>query len=139
MAHDYRRFDNREESLGSLMSELVGDLQDLVRGEIKLAKTEVKEDAQQAGAGIGLMAGAGVMALVCLIFVGLTLMYILAIWMPLWIGALIIAALFLVAGFALFTSGKQRLKRVDLKPRRTLESIKEDAEWAKQQMTSDKN
>ncbi len=139
MARDYSRYDRNDQSLGAMIGELVGDVQDLIRGEVNLAKQEVKEEAKAAGMGIGLMVGAGVLAFVGLFFIGLTLTYALNAVIPMWAAALIVAALFLIAAFVLFTMGKGRLQHVDPVPRQTVESIKEDAEWVKQQISSDKS
>jgi uncharacterized membrane protein YqjE len=139
MARDYSRFDQHEQSLGSMIGDLVGDLQDLVRGEVALAKQEVKEEAKAAGVGAGLMVGAGVLALVALIFIGLALTYGLALFIPTWAAALIVAIVYLIGGYVLFNKGKKQLQQVNPVPQRTLESLKEDGEWLKQQISSDKN
>jgi len=139
MARDYSRYDRNDQSLGAMIGDLVGDVQDLIRGEVNLAKQEVKEEAKAAGMGIGLMVGAGVLAFVGLFFIGLTLTYALNAVIPIWAAALIVAALFLIAAFVLFNMGKGRLQHVDPVPRQAVESIKEDAEWVKQQISSDKN
>jgi uncharacterized membrane protein YqjE len=139
MAYDTRRIDPQEPSLGELLGGLVGNMQDLIRGEVSLAKQELKEEAKQAGVGAGMLAGAGVMALVGLIFVGLTATYALTLVLPGWAAALIVAALFLIVGFVLYSLGRQRLQRVDPVPRQTIESLKEDTEWIKRQVSSDKS
>jgi uncharacterized membrane protein YqjE len=139
MARDYSRFDQQHRSLGAMIGELVGDFQDLVRGEVALAKQELREEARAAGMGAGLMAGAALLALVGTIFIGLTLMYALALVLPFWAAALIVAAVFLIGGLVLFTAGKQRLRQVDPVPRRTMESLKEDTAWVKQQISSDRS
>ena len=139
MADDTRRVDPHEPTLGDLLGGLVGNMQDLIRGEVALAKQEVKEEATQAGAGAGLLAGAGVLALVGLIFVGLTLTYALTLALPSWAAALLVAALFFIVGFVLYRLGRQRLERVDPVPRQTLASLKEDSEWIKRQVSSDKS
>jgi len=139
MAYDSRRIDPQEPSLGELLGGLVGNMQDLIRGEVGLAKQELKEEAKQAGVGAGMLAGAGVMALVGLIFVGLTATYALTLVLPGWAAALLVAALFLIVGFVLYSLGRQRLQRIDPVPRQSIESLKEDTEWIKQQVSSDKS
>jgi uncharacterized membrane protein YqjE len=141
MAYDpaSRRIDPQEPSLGELLGGLVGNMQDLIRGEVALAKREVKEEATKAGAGAGLLAGAGALALVGLIFVGLTLTYALTLVLPSWAAALIVAALFFIVGFVLYRLGRERLQRVDPVPRQTIESLKEDTEWIKRQVSSDES
>jgi uncharacterized membrane protein YqjE len=139
MARDPSRFDRPDQTLGTMIGELVGNMQDLIRGEVSLAKQEIKEEATAAGVGAGFMAGAGAMGLVCAFFVGLTLTYALTNLVPNWAAALIVAALFALVGFVLFTMGKSRLQHVNPVPRQTIESLKEDAEWVKQQVSSDGN
>lgn len=139
MARDSAHFDPPEQPLSVLLGNLVGNLQDLIRGEVGLAKQELKEQAQAAAGGIGLMVGAGVMALVGTIFIGLTLTYGLERLVPNWAAALIVAALFLLGGLILFNVGKGRLQQVDPVPHQTLNSLKEDTEWVKQQISSDKS
>ena len=139
MAYDSGRVGPPEPTLGELLGGLVSNMQDLIRGEVALAKQEVTDEAKQAGTGAGLLAGAGAMALVGLIFVGLTLTYALTLALPGWAAALIVAALFLIVGFVLYRLGRQRLERVDPVPRQTIESLKEDTEWIKRQVSSDKS
>jgi uncharacterized membrane protein YqjE len=137
MATGYGGRGPAETPLGAIIGDLVGNLQDLVRGELRLARTELREEAQAAGVGVGLLAGAGALALVGLFFVGLTLTYALIRVVPDWAAAVIVAALFLVSAFALFAIGKQRLQQVSPVPRQTLASLKEDTEWVKQQIGAD--
>jgi type IV secretory pathway TrbD component len=139
MAGDYRRFDSRDPSLGALIGELIADAQDLIRGEVALAKQELKEEARAAGTGLGLMVGAAALGLVGAIFVGFTLTYALALVLDLWLAALIVAGIYLIGAFILFTLGKRHLQRVAPVPRRTIESLKEDRAWVKQQISSDRS
>lgn len=139
MMHDNAQRDSQEASLGSLLGNLVSDLQDLIRGEIKLARQELKEEAQSAAIGVGLMAGAGVFALVGMIFLGFTLTYALMRLVPDWAAALIVAVLILAGALTLFVIGRQRLAHVDPVPHQTIASLKEDTQWVKQQMNSDRS
>jgi len=140
MDRDTTHFDRAEQpSMGRLIGELVADVQDLIRGEVALAKTELKEEAQRAGLGAGMLAGAGVLGLVGLIFVGLTLTYALSLVLPPWAAALIVALLFLGGAAALFMVGKGKLQHVNPVPQQSIDSLKENAEWVKQQISSDKS
>lgn len=139
MMHDNAQRDSQEASLGALLGNLVSDLQDLIRGEIRLARQELKEEAQSAAIGVGLMAGAGVFALVGMIFLGFTLTYALMRVVPDWAAALIVAALILAGALLLFAIGRQRLAQIDPVPHQTIASLKEDTQWVKQQMNSDRS
>jgi len=123
--------------IGTLISGLIGDMQDLVRAEVQLAKTELSEDAKKMGVAAGMLVAAAFVGLVGLIFLMLFAMYLLADWLgELWLGALIVAAaLFLVAAI-LASVGRGRLSAASLKPEQTIDSLKEDQQWAKQQINS---
>ena len=116
---------------------MLKDLQDLVRGEIKLARTELTEDAKQAGRGIAMLAAGAIVGLVGFIFLALAATYALDTWLDnMWLSALIVAAVLVVIAAVLASIGKSRLSAGNLKPEQTIESLKEDQEWAKQQMNS---
>ncbi len=124
------------EGLGSLISGVIKDLQDLLRGEIQLAKTELKEDAAGIGKAAGLLAGAGVFGLVGLIFTLLAVMYLLDKVVQLWIAAGIVGLSVLAIAAILALVGKNKLSAANLKPEQTIETLKEDKEWASQQISS---
>lgn len=122
--------------IGSTIGAIVEDLQNVVRGEVQLAKTEIKEDVSDIGKGAGMIAGGAIVALVGFIFLMLSVTYILDLWMRLWIAAGIVAILLLVIGGVVAMIGKNQLSASNLKPEQTMESLKEDQEWANQQMKS---
>ncbi len=125
------------EGLGSLISGTIKDLQELMRAEVQLAKTELKEDAAAAGRGIAVIAAGAVVGLVGFIFLMLALTYLLNEWIEeLWVSAGIVALGLLVVAAILAQVGRSRLSAADLKPERTIETLKEDQRWAKQQIDS---
>jgi len=124
------------EGIGSLITGLIADLQEIVRGEVRLAKAELKEDASQIGRGVGML-GAGVFfALVGFIFLMLAVTYLLNKSLEMWLSAGIVAAALLVLAVILALVGKNRLSVANLKPEQTIASLKEDQQWAKQQINS---
>lgn len=131
--------DVSDRSVGELIGEVAKDLSTLMRKELELAKAEVKAEAAKAGKGAGMLAGAGVTAHLALIFLSLTLMYVLFtifggndsadyIW-----AALIVTILWAVVAAVLASMGRKQLKDVNPKPEQTVESLKEDAQWIKAQ------
>jgi uncharacterized membrane protein YqjE len=122
-----------DRSLGQIVGAVATDLSTLVRQELDLAKTEIKEEAGRAGKGAGLLAGAGVAGQLMLVFVSLCLMFLLDNWMPIEVAALITAAVWLVVAAVLGQLGRKALKETDPALPQTQRSLKEDAAWARQQ------
>jgi nitrate/nitrite transporter NarK len=102
-----------------------------MRAEIALAKAEAKEEAKEAGKGVGLLAGAGYAGHLLVLFASLALMFGLGHWMPLGWAALIVAVLWGIVAAVLASSGRKNLKRATPPMTETVETLKEDAQWAK--------
>ena len=122
-----------DRSLGEIVGNVAQDLSALVRQELELAKTEIKQEAGRAGRGAGLLTGAGVAGNLVLVFVSLFLMFLLDNSMPVEVAALITAALWLVVALILAMTGRRALARTNPALPETQRSLKEDAEWARQQ------
>ena len=122
-----------DRSLGEIVSDVATDLSTLVRQELDLAKTEVKQEATRAGKGAGMLAGAGVAGHLGLIFLSACLMFVLDNWMPIEVAALITATLWLVVAAVLGLSGKKTLSQTNPALPVTQRSLKEDAQWAAHQ------
>jgi len=124
--------DLREQPIGELLKQLASETSTLVHQELELAKAEMRETGRNAAPGLGMIGGAGVAALLAL--GTLTALAILALdeAMPAWLAALIVSVVYLaVAGF-LYTRGKERVEEAGSPaPRQTIETLKEDVEWAK--------
>ncbi len=123
-------------SLGELVGDIANDLTTLVKQEIELAKTEAKAEAAKAGKGIGLFGGAGVTGHLALIFLSLTLMFLLDSWMHTALAALIVAVLWLAAAGVMAMVGRKELKSMNPKLETTQKTLKEDAAWAKELKSS---
>jgi len=127
--------DLREQSFGTLLSELSSDLSTLVRQEIELARVEMTAKAKDAGKGAGMLAGAGVAGLAVLGAFTAFLIALLAEWMPVWAASLIVTVLWAIVAFVLLRRGQRQLKEaMPPKPEQTIETVKEDVQWAKNQM-----
>ncbi|MEU3723942.1 phage holin family protein [Streptomyces sp. NPDC031705] len=120
-----------EPSIGDLIGEIGQDLSQLVRDEIELAKAEIKQESTKAGKAVGMLGGAGYAGHLVLLFGSLTVVFALANLMdPAW-AALIVTAVWAVVGAVLYVTGRKRLRDVNLKPEQTVETLKEDARWAR--------
>jgi len=127
---------NDQEGMGAIFAGILKDLQDLLRGEIQLAKTELREDVGAMGKGAGALAAAALFGLTGFIFLMLGVTYLLNKWVQMWIAAGIVAVALLIVAAILASSGRKQLSATNLKPEQTIESLKEDKEWAKQQINS---
>ncbi len=116
-----------------LIQDIVGNIQEIIRSEVRLAKTEVVEEVAKAGKAGGLIAGAGILALFGFGLVLVTCVAALALIMPVWLAALIMGvAVFVVAGTC-YMMGRQRMRNVHPVPERTVQTLKDDVAWLKAQ------
>jgi len=122
-----------ERSLGEIASDVTEDLSTLVKQELELAKTELKQEAAKAGKGAGMLGGAGIAALLFLVFLSLTIMFLLDNWMPLEVAALIVTVVWAVVAAVLAARGRRELKRSNPQLPKTQQTLKEDAAWVKAQ------
>ncbi|MCB5178215.1 phage holin family protein [Streptomyces antimicrobicus] len=126
--------DAREPSIGDLIGDIGSDLSQLVRDEIELAKAEIKQEASKAGKAVGMLGGAGYAGHLALLLGSLTVVFALAHVMDVAWAALIVTAVWAVVGAVLYATGRKRLRTVNLKPEQTVETLKEDARWARNPM-----
>lgn len=122
-----------ERSLGELFSELAQETSTLVRQEVTLAKTEVSDKASRAGKHVGVLAAGGALAYAGLLAILAAVIVLLNMVMPLWVAALLVGLAAVVVGYLLVRRGLDALKREDFAPRETIETLKEDQQWAKDQ------
>jgi len=122
----------QEQPLGELLKELASETTTLVKQELELAKAEMREKGRKAGPGFGLIGAAGAVAL--LAAGALTAFLVLALdeVMPNWLAALIVALVYGLIAVLLYVQGKGKVDDVGSPaPRQTIETVKEDVEWAK--------
>ena len=120
-----------EASPGELASEVAKDMSTLVRQEVALAKAELQQEAKTAGTAVGAFGGAGFAGYFVLVFLSLAMMWALGSKMALGWSALIVAGVWAVIAAVLAVLGRSKLKRFNPKPERTIETVKEDVQWAK--------
>jgi uncharacterized membrane protein YqjE len=124
-----------DKSVGELFSELTGDLGTLLRQEVELAKVEINETVENvktAGVSIGAAGFLGIMAFVMLSFAAA---WGLAEVVATGAAFLIVGGAYGLLALVLIALGRQRLKNAKPVPERTVETLKEDVAWAKQQMS----
>jgi uncharacterized membrane protein YqjE len=124
-----------ERSLGELFSDLARETSTLVRQEVQLAKTEMTQKATAVGKDIGFLAVGGAVAYAGLLALIATIIIILGMaGLPWWLAALIVTVVVLAIGGFLVQRGLTALKHETMAPEQTIQTLKEDRQWAKEQM-----
>ena len=122
-----------EPSLGELFTELSHQMTTLVRQEVALATTELGHKASRVGHELGVLALGGAVAYAGLLALVAAAILLLALVIPIWSSALVVGLVVAGVGYLLVRRGLDALRRTDLAPRQTLQTLKEDAAWAKEQ------
>jgi Kef-type K+ transport system membrane component KefB len=121
-------------SVPEVLQDIVGNIQEIIRSEFRLAKAEIKQEASKAAAPIMMWIIGGAVGLYALGFLLFTAVMAMATVMATWFAALIVGAVLAVVSIALLSAGTKRLKLVNKVPERTIESLKENVQWAKNQI-----
>ena len=126
--------EKRERPLGELFSDLKNEIRTLIKQEMSLVRVEVSEkmsravkDAAALGIG-GVLLYSGFLTLIAAMVLGI------AVFIPLWLSALLVSILFIVIGVVMVMKGLKDLKEMKATPERSTETVKETAKWAKAQM-----
>jgi uncharacterized membrane protein YqjE len=128
--------DARERPIGELVKELASQTSTLVRQEIALAQAEVTQKGKLAGKGAGMLAGAAVAGLLALGTLTALLIVVLDSFLELWLAAAIVLVLWAIVALVLARAGQAALKRATPPAPQTVETVKEDIQWAKTQTGS---
>ena len=123
-----------ERSLGDLVTELARETNTLVSKEVQLAKVELSQKAAHVGKSAGVIGAGAVLAHVGLTLVAAAIAVALSAVLPLWLSALLVGGALLAVGGVMAKGGLAALKHIDPVPRQTVETLKEDARWAKEQV-----
>lgn len=135
MAQPQHQIVKEERSLGDLFSELASETGTLVRQEVALAQVEMTKKATSVGKNVGYLvvggavAYAAALALIAAVIIGLSY------FIPAWAAALIVSVVVGIAAYMMISSALAALKKTDLAPRETVETLKEDAQWLKDQVS----
>jgi len=131
-AHDTPPEELRERPMGELVKQLGAQTSTLVRQEVDLAKAELSEKARVAGKGAGMFGGAAVVGLMAAGALTATLILVLDTAMDAWLAALIVTVVTAAVAAVLAIQGRNRIRAATPPvPEQTIETVKEDMEWAK--------
>jgi nitrate/nitrite transporter NarK len=121
-----------EASLGELFTEMTTELGRLMHQEVELAKVEAKADMSRTAKVAAMMGAAGLAGWLGVLFVSLALAWLLDQAMNRALAFALVAVVWLIAAAVLYASGRRRAKDIEVLPT-TIETLKEDVEWAKAQ------
>ena len=127
----------RERPIGEVARELTSDLSLLLRQEIELAKAEMAQKGRTAAPGLGMFGGAGVVALCAAGAITAFLVLVFSLFLPDWASALIVGTALAAVAYVLIKQGKERVADAGKPvPEQTIETVKEDVQWAKTRASS---
>lgn len=120
--------DAESRTLGTIVRDLSDDFRTLLRSEIALAKLEIRQSLTGFGGAAAMFAAAAFLGLIAGALFIVTVILVLAIWLPHWAATLIVLMLVLLLAGILVIMGKRRMQRTKLAPEATIESVKTDVE-----------
>jgi len=130
----YARGETRERSAADLVKDIIANAQEMIRSEIRLAKAELREETGKTfSAAQTLLIGAGA-GLFALGFILTAIAQLLAQYMPAWVATLVVGVVLGIAAAIMISKGRGQI-RVP-KPEKTIENVKENVEWMKNQTKS---
>jgi protein-S-isoprenylcysteine O-methyltransferase Ste14 len=121
--------------LGAVIASAVDGARTLVRKQVELARIEMTEAVSVRAKGAGMMAAAAVLGLFALGFAAASGSAALDLVLPSWAAHLIVAGVLVAIAGALILAGRRAIRTAPTTPERTQETLKEDARWARQQLT----
>jgi membrane protein len=123
-----------QRSVSDVLQDIIGNLQQIVRDEFRLAKADVEDKARRAARPASILAAGAVLGLYGLGFLLLAGVYGLSLVIAPWLAALLVGAVLAIVAAILVSSGRTRLKQIDPVPEKTVQSMKENVQWTKEQI-----
>ncbi|HEX4535783.1 MAG TPA: phage holin family protein [Candidatus Acidoferrum sp.] len=121
-------------SVPEVLQDIVGNIEEIIRSEFRLAKAEVKQEASKAAPPLKMIVVGAAIGFYALGFLIFTLVMGLATMMATWQAALIVGGILGLIALVLITSASKGFKQVNTVPERTVETMKENVQWAKNQI-----
>jgi hypothetical protein len=120
--------------LGDLFGDLASEVSELMRKEVALAKVEIGQTAKHVGRNVGYLVVGGAVAYAAMLAVLAGIIMLLDKVMPDWGAALVVGVVVGIVGWMLISKARAALQATDVTPQQTVETLKEDAAWVKQQI-----
>jgi uncharacterized membrane protein YqjE len=133
--HDASQPIEPDQSLGELLGRVSRDFSKLVSTQVELAKVELQEEIAAAGRGAGILTAGAFCAYLAVVLLSFAAAWGLSEVLPEGVAFLIVGAVYALTAAVLLPKGKDKLSRVRPVPERTAESVREDVQWAREQMS----
>ena len=124
----------RERPMAEVLKDIIGNVQEMVRSEVRLAKVEIREEASKTARAGAMLAAGGVIGLMAAGFLLVCIAQLLDLVMPDWAAALLVGSALGITAAVLLTNGRANLRMPV--PDKTIENVKENVEWMKNQTKS---
>jgi uncharacterized membrane protein YqjE len=131
---EYALQGGRERPMADVLKDIIGNVQEMVRSEVRLAKVELREEASKTARAGAMLAAGGVIGIIAAVFVLVCVAQLLDLVMPDWAAALLVALALGIAAAVLLAKGRANLRMPV--PDKTIENVKENVEWMKNQTRS---
>ena len=123
-----------QRTVPEVLQDIVGNIQEIIRSEFRLGTAEIKEEAAMAAKPVATVGAGIIFGVYALGFLFLAIVYALSTVVAPWIAALIITGIAALLAAVLVASGRGQLKRVKVVPKKTIATVKENVQWATNQM-----
>ena len=121
-----------DRSLSEVFQDIVRNVQEIIRAEISLAKTEVREEASKAVSSLAWLVVGALSGMFAVVFILWTAAYALGLLWPMWAATLVVAGVLTLSAIGLLIIGIRRLRELHPTPERTVQTIKENVAWVRQ-------
>lgn len=121
-----------ERSFSEVFQDILRNVQEIIRSEVRLAKVEIQEEAAKAVSSMVWVVAGGVSAAFAIAFALWAIVYAIGLVWPMWLASLIVAVVLSIVATVLLKAGLARFTRISPTPERTIETMKENVAWARQ-------
>jgi len=122
-----------DRTFADVMQDIVRHVQEIVRAEVRLAKVEIGEEVDKSKASAMMLGVGAITAFFATFFLLFMIVDALSTAMPTWAASLIVAVVLAIAAAVMLSTGMKRYREIHPAPERTVETMKENIQWAKQQ------
>jgi len=123
-----------QRTVTDVLQDIVGNVQEIIRAEFRLAKVETREKARKASGPATMLGVGALIGIYGLGFVLLAVVYALSHVVVAWLAALIVGVVLAITAAILVSAGKKALKRISPVPEKTVQTVKENVQWSKDQI-----